>query len=67
MKTAPRVGDRVLVPFGYGEVEAEVVHVSDIFTPPKVEVEFRIEEDDEEPMRAMYSVTRIHPAPVPSA
>lgn len=67
MEKAPRVGDRVIIHFGGGELEAEVVRVSQTFTPPHVEVEFFLDDRDDEPVRSMYSIDHIRPAPVPSS
>jgi hypothetical protein len=55
----PRVGDRVVVPFGGRDKEGEVTHVS--ATPPMVEVELWLEGGDE-PMRFTYRAERVGPA-----
>jgi hypothetical protein len=67
MTNVPRVGDRVIIPFGGYELEAEVVRIVDIFTPPEVEVEFKLEEDDDFTMHNLYPIDMIRPAPVRSA
>lgn len=64
MDIVPKVGERVIIPFGGYDVEAEVVRISDIFTPPMVEVEFFLDEQDDEPARSLYSIDRIRPVPV---
>jgi hypothetical protein len=64
MTKVPKVGDRVIVPFGGYEMEAEVIRIVDIFTPPKVEVEFKLDEEDDFMVYNLYSIERIRPAPV---
>jgi hypothetical protein len=65
MTKVPRVGDRVIVPFGGYEKEAEVIRIVDIFTPPKVEVEFKLQPDDDFMVYNLYSIERIRPASAP--
>jgi hypothetical protein len=66
MTKVPRIGDRVIIEFGGYEKEGEVVRIQDIFTPPKVEVEFKLQEDDDFTMRHLYPLDMIRPAPVRS-
>lgn len=67
MTKVPKIGDRVIVPFGMGELEAEVIRISDIFNPPKVEVEFKLDEDDDFTVHNLYSIEHIRPAPARTA
>jgi hypothetical protein len=67
MTKAPKLGDRVIIDFGGFEKEAEVVRISDIFTPPEVEVEFKLDEHDDFTMRNMYPIDMIRPAPARAA
>lgn len=66
MTKVPRLCDRVIVPFGGYEKEGEVVWISDVFTPPMVEVEFKLEEGDDYTMRSLFPIDMIRPAPVRS-
>lgn len=66
MTKVPKIGDRVVVPFGGYEKEAEVIRIVDIFTPPMVEVEFKLLQEDDFTVQNLYSIERIRPAPVTS-
>lgn len=66
MTKVPRIGDRVIIEFGGYDKEGEVVRISDIFTPPKVEVEFKLQEDDDFTMQLLYPLDMVRPAPVRS-
>jgi hypothetical protein len=65
MTKVPKVCDRVIVPFGGDEYEAEVIRIVDIFTPPMVEVEFKLMPEDDYMVYNLYSIERIRPAPAP--
>jgi hypothetical protein len=67
MRRVPKPGDRVLVPFGSGEFAGEVTYISRISDPPHVQVEFKLDEDDDFTVRNLYPIDMIRPAPVPSA
>jgi hypothetical protein len=61
VKTLPRIGDRVVVPFGRGGLEGEVIRTSTTLTPPSVTVEVWLEGADE-PTIVTYPADRIRPA-----
>jgi hypothetical protein len=63
MTKVPKLGDIVIVDFGGFETKAEVVRISDIFTPPRVEVEVMVDEEDNVTIRSMYSIDMLRPAP----
>lgn len=67
MRKVPKPGDRVIVPAGGREVEGIVTYVSPIFDPPHVQVEYRTDDEDDEPARNLYSIERIRPAPARAA
>lgn len=57
----PKVGDRVIVPFGLEEKEGEVFRVSRTLTPPRVTVEIWLEGGDE-PTLVTQPADRVRPA-----
>jgi hypothetical protein len=61
MRTLPRVGDRVTIPWGLDEVEGQVVAAYSSGSAPHVTVEVRLEGTDE-PVRVTYPAEAIHPA-----
>jgi hypothetical protein len=62
MRNVPKPGDRVIVPVGGREMEAEVTYVSPIFDPPQVQVEYQFEAENHSE-RNMYPIDMIRPAP----
>lgn len=61
MKTLPRVGDRVILPWGQTEVEGSVVRVNENPKQPYVTVDVLLEGTDE-PLRVIYPVDLVEPA-----
>lgn len=64
MRKFPRIGDRVIAPFGpEDEVEGEVINISHTFDPPAVTIEFTFKYTDE--LHTMvYSADQLRPAEV---
>jgi len=61
MRKLPRIGDRVIIPFGGREKEGEVVRVSRTLTPPRITVEIWLEGGDE-PMLVTYPANWVRSA-----
>jgi hypothetical protein len=62
MRKFPRVGDRVIAPFGLSEVKGEVIYISYTFDPPAVTIEFKFDEYDNELHTMVYSADQLRPA-----
>jgi hypothetical protein len=61
MRSLPKPGDRVRVPFGIHTLEGEVLRVSDFGIGPLVQVAVEVDGADE-PVLVTYAVERVEPA-----